>query len=490
MKMRGEEAEANPGAERGGQDEMRPMRSGARRPRKSAGDRIVAQARVRDTAQGNIAKLPTTRLERGENADGTPSLFAVFPPKDGDAPVKFELSFLYLVPGLVDLFAAGYLKWGISTANNSRRLVAGDLRRYWMEYLRENNFLDLVPTELDDQILAGFKNWLLQRKGESGHPIHPNTVRQALSSLRSVLGNAPASRHIAERIPAGPRGASRKTTPTEVLTFAQLAQVVAAAEVEILELSSRWERGRLLIEQGHRLKREGASLERNPKEREEAKSDENLALCLALIDENFPEVVPDLDGLKSSGIPLLGRTVDCAFGARHVAGFFYASSRDLVPLALYLAIDTVFNPDTLLGLQWSDIDRKVDRLGISTVKLSSKLGEEEDDQTERIEPLVKLTGTKGRANRRLTRLLDPSASEASEASLNLVLDLLEVMAARVRPTAEPRDADRVFLFVQQSLTKRPKGFGSDMYGGSNDTAWRHALAAFISDHQLGLLPVS
>lgn len=467
-------------------DEQPLSNKATRKIRRSAAEQVVAQARVRNAMQGNVAQLPATRLERGKNVDASPFLVAVFPSKGGEDPDKYDLSFLLEAPGIADLFATAYLAWGIAKSYCTRHNMARNLRQFWIGYLQEVHLTGVTPRDVDEQVLAGFKRWLQRKKKRSGGPLHPTTISQALSSLRSVLDHVPEGRRIVERVPAGPRGVKRKSTPTKVLTFEQLAQIVAACEAEILALRDRWIRRRNLLKHGHRLRETGKGLERNPRERTEAKSDDNLALCLALLDHDYPGAIANLSMLRAHDEHLLGRTVEAAFGAGEIAGYFYPSSRDLVPLVVFLAIDTAFNPDAVLGLNWADINRKVDRLGQPSVQIvvndSTTTDDREDSTNESSQ--VKITGTKRRANRQLTRLLDPTASASSQVSLNLVLDLLADMSARIRPHVQIEHADRVFLFVQQSRQKQPRGYAATKSGPSADKVWIFSISKFIEDNKL------
>jgi hypothetical protein len=136
---------------------------------------------------------------------------------------------------------------------------------------------------------------------------------------------------------------------------------------------------------------------------------------------------PDLPVIKSDD-PLLGGTVQYAFGSGKVTEYFYASGRDLVPLALFLAFATVFNPDTVLELEWKNIDRNIDRIGDGWLAVRFDVSGDVEGQgapeagvQDAAAPLTKVTGNKPRAQRQLVCLLDPEASDAGQVSLNLVL---------------------------------------------------------------------
>lgn len=466
-----------------------------KKSRASVAQRVVANARRLNQEQGNVLDLSTTRLERGI-AEDRATLTAVFPMKCGGEPHRLELSFLVEFPLLTELFAEGVLLWGKSKDPKSRKATCDKLRRYWFAYLSEHNLRDIPPGRLDEQVMARFKVWLHQQRQKNGKPLHPNTIRAALGALRVVLAHAPDARALLELVPLGPRGSGRKTKPTEVLQLDALLQVMAAAENEVLALRDRLEEGRRLLEQGREMLELGEELDGNPRNEKRrnptAFSERKLALALAMLDKRYPGVIPNLDVIRTDDARL-GDTIQYWIGHWTATSYLYASSRDLVPLAVCITLATVFNPSTVLGLKWADIDRTVDRLGNDAVRFAvreddANMNEQDEDfdSDEHADtPLVRITGDKPRANRQLVRLLDPEASGPAQVSLNLVLDLLAALTARIRPhVVAPEYSDCVFLFVQKVGTKRAKGYGNATRSRSGDVVWHTALAKFIADQKL------
>ncbi len=460
-----------------------------RAKRVSQAEMVVANARARRLMAGNIADLPSTRLERSA-ADGKPTLNAVFAAKGGGKPDILDLSYLLDFPGLCDVFAKGVLALGKSQKPRTRLGVSHLLRRYWFSYLRELRLIEITSVHVDDQVMTGFKEWLHhQRNG--GDPLHPNTIRRALGCLRNVLSSA-GELELADKVPPSPRGAERKTQPTAVLRLDELMTVMAAVEKEVLALRDRWALGRHRLKWGRQRLGEGAKLVCNPRGRKESQSEDNLALAMAMLDKRYPGVIPDLEVIWADD-PLLGATVKYAIGRTVVTGYFFPSARDLVPLALSIAFATVFNPDTVLTLEWKNIDRNVDRISDGRLAVQFDVTEDVVDEVALNEseqadesPLTKITGKKPRALRSLVRLLDPEANGTDQVSLNLVLDLLIEMTARIRPhvIGDGEYADRVFLFVQKVMAKRPKGFGVGKASPSHDQPWAYGLKSFITDNNL------
>jgi len=470
-----------------GADEMK-------KSRVSVAQKVVATARRLNQEQGNVQALPTTRLERG-SADGKPTLTAVFPMKGGGEPHRLDLSLLLDFPLLVDMFAEGVLQWGKSVDPKTRLLTYSHLRIYWFAYLAARRLLDIEPERLDEQVMAGFNAWIHQKRKANGQPLHPYTIGKALGALRNVLAHAPGAGALRDLVPAGPRGATRKAEPTDVLQFDELLQVMAAAEKEVLTLRDRWEEGQRLLKQGRAMLELGAELERNSINEKRRNptffSEPTLALTLASLDKRYPGVIPDLNAISTHDARL-GMVTQYVIGHRTATSYLNASSRDLVPLVLCIVFATVFNPDTVLGLEWKNIDRTVNRLVKGAVQFDVRDDKDKNEKAEKVDsedpadsPMLRIIGDKPRARRHLVRLLDPEASGPAQVSLNLVLDLLVALTSRIRPdVVAPQHRDRVFLFVQKTGTKRAKGFGTATVGGSADIVWRNALNHFIDDHKL------
>lgn len=458
--------------------------------RTSRAQQIVAEAKRRSALQGNVHDLPTTRLERGE-LNGQLTLTAIFPREGGVGSDRLDLSFLLQFTGLTELFAGAIVRWTKPFKHTSRISCVSNLRIRWFTYLLNKGLVEIVPSQLDEQVMAGFRAWLHQQKRAADEkPLHPTTIGRALSVLRGVLSNAPGTGQFLDLVPAGPRGAARKSNPTVVLQFDQLLAVMTAVDAEVLVLRDRWEKGRQLLAMGRSQLEQDRKLCPNPRVREEARSEANIALTLAMIDLIYTGVIPDNDVIARDH-PLLAATIRDAIGNEKTNGYFYASARDLVPLALSIAIATIFNPDTVLKLCWNKIDRNVDRMsnGRAAVQFDARDDDGKEKDSDSLTsglPLVKVTGDKPRARRQLVRLLDPQANGPDELSLNMVLDLLVQMTARIRSQVIDPDqyGDRVFLFVQEKLQKRPKGFGGSSVLPSADAVWQHALHRFISDNQL------
>jgi integrase len=469
--------------------------SPARRTTKktSAAEKVVQQARARTAATGAVPELPGGRLEYGQDANGNPTLTAIFPGKGGD-PDKHDLSFLHEFRALMTPFASGFLAWGISASPRTRQVRKETIRRFWFGYLANKKFYHLTLDDIDEQILAEFSAWLYGPISKSsggkhiGKPLGKKTIANALGALRSITFHAPGGRFISERVHAGPRGATRDQTPIEVLNFADLIAIWSAVEKDILTIAARWKKGRELLAKGWEGLAAGQSLVETIGYNKKApfRSYENLALCLAMLDTLYPGLLPNKKSLQVRN-DLLGRTVVNGFGIGHVSGYFYPSNRDLVPFVLYIGLATVFNTETNLKLEWKNVDRTVDRLGSAAIHFD--VTDEDDTGEDSVgddvsDALVKIIGDKPRAqtNRRQVRLLDPQAADPSQPSLNLVLDLLHEMTVRIRPFADACDVDRLYLYVPRRRNSVPVSFCR--------TEGQRALREFVADYQLPTFTLS
>lgn len=462
----------------------------SKKKRTSIAKQVVENAKRRNAEHGNVENLPGTRLECGTH-DGKTTLAAIFPRKGGGEPQRLDISFMLEFPGLSNFFADGLLNGLKNLSARTRVETVRNLRLSWFAYLRERGYASLSPEDLDEQILTGYNTWLNQRRKEDGKAIHPATISQRIGALRILIRES-NNRHLLDLIPSGPRGVNRKTTPTKVLQFDQLIAVVAAVEKEVIALQDNWNKGQSLLMQGRQLLRNGAVLGRDLSgEKVKNNSEFNAALAVAMLDERYPGVIPNRDEISDKKL----RAVMNEFGAIKISSFFYASGRDLVPLVLSIAIATVFNPETILKLNWKNIDRNVDPLSNGRRAVQFDVTEEDDKvgnpmdenaSSATVSPLTKITGDKPRANRKLVRLLDPEDSGANQVSLNMVLDLIKVLTERIRPFVinPERYADRIFLFVPKIRAKRAKSFGGKTGDESGDIVWTSGLTKFIKDNNL------
>ena len=418
---------------------------------------VAAQLRAKKELNKNLVPLVQTRVERSfDLITGETKLNAIFPRKNGLDPDTVDLSFMLPFCNLAPMFAEAYKAWGAPCAPSTRQTTAALLKIGFFKYLEFRQDYNLRPDEIDDELLSGFREYLLTNVGANGKPSHPSYVRSLLGVVRYVLDALESgiwvlpARRIVERVPPGPVGSHRKTEPTEVLGFEQLISIIDAAEKEVLAIESRFSRGRELVAQGRANAYESSGT------KDFASIDySDLAVCLAELDTLYPSVIPDLEVVVRDN-PRLGAALQYIHGHRDAYSYLVATGRDLVPFVLLLCIATVFNVETVLALKWADIDFDRDRAGT---------------------PVIAIQGVKGRAAENPFRLLDPEAAISSKLSLKRLLLCLKDITVRIRPMANAEIADCLFLYISQSCGKEPKSFGGGNAGGYS--IWRYSHNNFI-----------
>lgn len=442
----------------------RELRSG-KKPSSAASN--VAQAKAKFEQDRKIESIVQARVIHGVNPEtGEPTLAAVFTGKAGRENQHVDLSFLLDFPNLQSMFTEAFVSWGAKFAPGTRQQIRTLLRGYFFPYLKANWPNALHPGDVDDELLARFRDSLLNTPGKRGGTLHPNTVGNALMAIRLVLERldtgpwADAANRIAERVPPAPFGGARRSIPTEVLGLEELLAILGAAEREVLAIQQRFAKAKVLLAEGRaRLLESGRPVKNNRGDYSD------LALCLAALDAIFPSVIPDLKVILENN-RALAWAVNYTHGLGEVRSCLYASGRDLVPFVLLLSVATVFNPDTVLALNWSDIDLDKDQAGTSAIEI---------------------VGVKGRATRDPVRVLESDVAASSKLSLKQLLSNLKEITSRIRSDLAPEHADRLFVFVQQVRAKRPKGFGVEgrrTVMPSADGIWQISLKNFIRENKL------
>ncbi|MGX9787092.1 hypothetical protein [Janthinobacterium lividum] len=432
----------------------------------------VAQVKTKMAQGHSIEYVAHARIEQSmDSKTGDQILTAIFPQKGGCEPHRVDLSFLLAFPNLQQLFTEAFLRWGSNVSAATRTNAKGNLS-YFFGYIGMNWPSTLHPGEIDDELLADFKDRLLRETGQRGKPLHPTTIGRALGAVRSIMDAldtgpwADMARYISERVPPGPIGGNRKSIPTEVLDTDLLLSIIEVAEREVLIIEQRFSGRNSLLEKGRLwLQDPRRSVHNNRCDYED------LAVCLAALEAAYPGTIPNLPVIRDK-YPALGWAIESIHGQTAVCSYFYPSGRDLVPFVLLLTITTVFNADTVLSLDWGDISFEKEQAG---------------------SPAIEIIGTKGRASKDLVRLLDPDVAVSSQLGLKRMLSCLQNITSRIRPEVSVEHMGRLFLFVQKVGTKRPKGFGLNgqrFLLPSNDPVWKKALQKFIADNKLSQFNLS
>lgn len=427
----------------------------------------VAQAKAKNEQNGEIAPITKCRAEhRTDSKTGDLTLTAIFPTRNGRDPHHVNLSFLLAFPNLQPMFTEAFLHWGANVEPITRIKSLDSLRRYFFTYLKSVWSNMLAPEDIDDELLTGYRQYLLNTSWSNGKALNPTTVTSTLCHLRTILSSLTSgpwaldANRIAEQIPAGPRGAHRKAEPRKALGFDCLLKILMAAEREVLAIENRFANAQMLLAEGRRR------LQAPSRITNDTRTDyRDFATCLAAVDEAYPVVSPVLEVLWAEH-RALGWAMH-THGQNKIDSYLHPSSQDLVPFILLLAVVTVFNAETLLSLKWQNIDLDKDQAGT---------------------PAIEIVGAKGRASRDLVRLLDPNAATSSQLSLKRMLFCLRDITSRIRPLLKPREADYLFVFVPRNRPRRPMAFGLETetrtVSKSGHSAWRLALGKFIRDNKL------
>jgi hypothetical protein len=423
------------------------------KPKKlSAAASVVAQARTKNQSTQKVVSLEINRVERRVDKNGKTSLLAIFPTQGKSPLATVDLSFLSRYPKLEPMFADAFLVHNAKHTPRTRIVSAGILRRGFFKYLQSKYSPDLNPEDIDDMLLSGFRQFLLTNNGVQNKRRHPNTVRKELGHVRATLSSlrtgpwATVARLIAERVPSGPIGAQRRGEPTEVLSMDALLSVMDAAEKEVLSLIKHLEQREILLAEGRLLIANGILDYRL------------LPVCLAQIEAEWNGFLPGHEVIKAFD-PKFAYAEREIHGFAKLSSFFSPTLRDLVPFVLLLAVSTVFNPDTIRGLRWENIELEAERGGMRAIKIY---------------------GEKARAGKNLVRLLDPDAAAAGELSLLTLLESLRAVTKTLRPHARHEDADQIFIYAP---TAGKRSIAS-LRVSDTSSPWGAALTAFSKENAL------
>jgi hypothetical protein len=435
---------------------------------KNSAESVVAQAKSKSRAK-NIENLNRVRTEFEECLEsGKRSLFAIFPGKEKTGTHRVDLTFLLRYPDLEPLFSNAFLAWAAPLKKITRENGARNLRAGFFSYLYSEWPTDLRPQDLTDELLIGFRNHIVLLPTSRGSAITHGNARQLYGTpcrlMRSIKTGPwhEHARRIVEHSPhLAPKGL-KISNPTDVIPLDILKEIINSAEQEILTIERRLEASITLLATGRDTLNSECKTEFKNK-----RDYRDLSTCLAAIDSAYRHVVPTNDEIRSENV-YLGRAIDAYHGQQKVSSFFQPSARDLVPFVILLSVATVFNPSTILYLEWMSIDFNSEQAG---------------------RPALKIIGHKGRAGRNIPRLLEPEAAVSSKLTIKQLFLCLDRLTQRIRPALPVEFRERIFVFVPVCHPKKAKAFGTDHaveFCPSTDAAWTKSLANFIADNKLPL----
>ena len=418
---------------------------------------VAAQIRRKSEETANVVDLGAARLKQTKLhfSNDFHDIRVEFPGPDRE-PYVLDLSFLGLAPHLAKPLAEGFRIYGVGKRQKTIIGRRSELQVGFLVFLQENDLLHITLEEMDRPLWNQFKQWLDtkidQRHGKAIHPKTRATTFGALVVVMEALKSVPEFSRLARvAFDARPNvtwdNVETRTTPREMLSLEALQAIDNAVAKDVDALRARTEKSEQLLREGReRLAAEDFDLS-------------DLATCAAYIAQNYPEGLPSLSVLKERH-PDLYRYVNCSRKAHRIVQLkeiLYPNARDLVPLVLFLAIESTMNPTTLFELEWSDIDPG-ELLGQSVIRLG---------------------GTKWRASE------DPLVPIPA-ARIEPVLDLLKRLTKLVRTTVSNSLKDRLFLFNRlHGANPAGRGFGGDDRGISHsDSSWLRGLVEFCEDYGL------
>lgn len=420
---------------------------------------VAAQARKKTGESENVESLDQARLKRTKLhfSKDLRDIRVEFPGPDRE-PFVLDISFLGAAPRLARPLAEGFRIYGVGKRPKTIMGRRSELQVGFLAFLREKELLQIGLEEIDRSLWNQFKQWLDTKidlkKGEVIHPKTRATTFGALVAMLDALKSVPEfSRSARIVFDARPSvtwdSVQTRTTQRERLSFDALQAIDNAVAKDIEALRARVEKSEQLLQAGReRL----ASLDFDLFD---------LATCAAYVEKKYPEGLPPLSVMKERD-PDLYRYINPS-GSRKAHGIvpikeiLYPETRDLVPLVVFLAIESALNPTTLFELGWPDIDP------------GELLGE----------PVIRLGGAKWRADE------DPLVPIPA-ARIEPVLELIKRLTKQVRVTVSAPLKNRLFLFNRLNGTN-PAGraLGGDDRGiAHGDMSWRRGLMEFCQDHEL------
>lgn len=367
---------------------------------------------------------------------------------------KLSLEFLGAAPGIEGPFTAGIRLWAADKAHMTRVQLVGHLRREWVPYLVSSGLGRITLEEVDGAVLAGFVAWLNRRaEGTSNARLHPAVRRNAFAAVRTVLHGLqalprftePARRALAS-FPVNPwPQASRRSKPRERLRLDEVQAVLAAAEREVVDAIQMTAQTERMIADGHSLTPCVVS-SRTP----------FRSINIALAKLSTLELPVDLATVKAEDIHLF-HAIPLHGGIGGLTKYLYPTSRHLVPFVVLFALETAFNPDTVLETELKGISE------------STLLGQ----------PRLTIKGSKGRA---AADPVVPIGSATAGVDLSAVLGCLRSWTTRIRDKAPVWATDRVFLYVPEKTSKDVGTF--ILRDGQRSVSWGNSLKRFCRDNRL------
>ncbi|WP_206539682.1 hypothetical protein [Leisingera sp. ANG-S5] len=385
-------------------------------------------------------------------------------------PDVYEFTQFLAHPQLADFLAEGFRCWAQGKEPTSIGNVSRDLLRGIAKYLSLFPAHSVTPKTIDESFWTGFLRFL-DAPTKRGQPL-------ALSSRASLLGavggciNALEGHvvwgYAAERLihssgfPRNPwPGRYKKNKPTEIILPHNVDRILNACIADVAAIKARLDNNDLILASGQEILKAAQASCEDP-------NYESLSVCSAIILEAFPSKLALLTDLNQLD-PKLGYAVCFNHGMAEIRRTLYNSFEDLVPFVVLIGFKTIFNPDTLLSLEWGALQTSFDGATIilhggkpRSTKMQTSTHDAEDD---------------------VAKVTLPSEL-GTPLGFGDLLDILDRLTMRTRGIVSNKaDASRLFVGVPINSGTVAKAFLHKI-GPSSDTTWNTALKKFISRHNL------
>lgn len=199
----------------------------------------------------------------------------------------------------------------------------------------------------------------------------------------------------------------------------------------------------------------------------------NLETRIKAVHHLYPSGLPSRSVLQKANLGLSRALTPPYDTVDGVCRYLHFTPRSIVPIVLLLAMDSFFNPSTILTLDWSNIRKNHPIFGGSRWLL---VGEKP-----RAKSRGKTRRRSGGADKGEQRHSIPALISDPFAAANL-LRLLERHTEKIRPYLPLVFQTRVFVYWQIASHGFRSFYSND--GASSDRAWVHNLKLFIDDHNL------
>lgn len=383
--------------------------------------------------------------------------------RNSDTQIKLYLNDLKKYVGLLECFLAGIPLVFEDVGETSRGNFLNSLRNGLCNYLKFNKCEHYSLNELDANFWNGFITWISE-VDEFGVQIYAfgtqvhwcSSIRTLLRALCRIDQFKEAAKKSYSEFPKGRRSQSSKGTPRARLTNQDTRMIVDAAAKEFLVLRKRIMEGRKLIEEGDCYnKSSGKNYDAN-----------SYSSILAYLKQIYSGVFPRRGDARET-YPELMAVIDKKYhGLSSFASFSYIAPRDCVASILLLAFTFALNPETVLTLDFADI-QEMEILGKNIVVIQ---GEKRRSGNPQIFPVSR------------------DFEVYPEISIGDILDFHSLVNKRLINAVSSVHAQRVFLFCNKSKAVEPRSFGRRSSAvhvlACTDIAFTRNLKEFIKDNNL------